>query len=140
MERLNQDESEHRDLLFEYIREEEHSDLPIKIFRVISSDDADRLSHLNIEAKTKLGGLLSLADWKLMNLGQTGDWKYYYEKFVYGYNRDLDRLEEFVDDIIKEKVRKQGEVFSMDNNEIIVEITQFETINPFNQTPIKGAT
>lgn len=55
-------ETQLRDELIALAWDDEHSDLPTKIFRFHSRDDEDNFASVFIKTKTKLGAVISSAD------------------------------------------------------------------------------
>ena len=71
---LTQTQTELRERVLSHIYNKEHSNKPVKRYRVISSRNTGRVEHLTIESRTKIGAIIAYADWKLIHLHDREDW------------------------------------------------------------------
>ncbi len=95
--------TELREELLAYIYDEEHSDLPVRYFRISSSVLIFKeTNHVSIETRTKLGAYIMAIDW----IENNGAYISYWTKLLNEYIK-YESIDKFVDFLIKR----------LDNNE-----------------------
>lgn len=131
---LTQGQDDLREKMLVYINVDEHSDLPVKQYRVVSPNCPGQVEHLIIESRTKLGALIAYADWELDHFHTCDDWEYYHELYFEKFNENL---EEFIEDIVTRLVQEPNQISPVTEDDYLVEITEPTIIRPFNQTLVK---
>lgn len=118
-----------RDDLIELIQEEEYSDAPLRTFRIQSYLDYKKALNLTIQAKTQLGAIIAYADWSLKDDNAKSEMSLQWEYLV-------DSIKEESEDIsIQLHADELVELmFGGGDDNIIVEVTNLETLTPFPDT------
>lgn len=129
--------------LLAHIYDEEHSDLPIKTYRLNTTYQPKMDEHVTIESRTDLGAVLAFATWKLEQISQCEDqpWECYEDFFWECYKEyNSDDVSEYkLENLIKGIVSQLVSPLGQDDSTYLIEIITPITIRPFNQTLIKGA-
>ena len=117
-----------REELLEHIYDEEHSDLPVKIYRVYTVEDPQSVVHLTITSKTQLGAVIAFADW---------DYEHGKYQFPLKYWRTWSREwnNQDIDEYAKILIRK---LFDEQCDDVIVELTEV-IYSPFSSDTTKSA-
>lgn len=133
---LDPKEQKLRDDLLEFIQEEEHSDAPLRTFRITSYIDEKAAADLTIHAKTQLGAVIAFADW-----GSKTDENRRIFAFHWNFLLDTAEGEEDVENpSIQYKAEKLVKLmFEGGDDNHIVEVTAPEILTPFADTFRKSA-
>lgn len=119
-----------RDDLIEFVREREYSDAPLRTFRIQSYVDYKKALNLTIQAKTQVGAIIAYADWSLKEDNAKSEMSLQWEVLV-----DILEQDPPKDTSIQGCVEKLIDVmFGGGDDNIIVEVTDLETITPFSDT------
>lgn len=117
-----------REDLLEFIHDEEYSDASIRTFRIQSYTDYKKALCLTIHAKTRVGAIIAYADWSSKDENAKSEISLQWEYLVYL----IKETEETEDFTIQHCADKLEEImFQGGDDNIIVEITQDETLTPF---------
>ena len=133
---LTQEQTDLREKFLAHIHDDEHSDLPIKQYRVVFPGSPGYVEHLTIESRTELGALIAFADWKSYNTTCGNTWEYYKDKYYYNIDDD-DYIKDLIEELISELIKTRNQLDPNTEYEYLIEVTPI-IIRPFNQTLVKG--
>lgn len=117
-----------RENLIELIWDDEHGDLPMKTFKIGSSDSAKDTLSVTIKARTRLGAILGFADRDFDQ--RTDDYRFWHS---FAEERDEDDINKYAEELIGRMFMPHGD------DEWLVEIDEEVVITPFSGGLTKSA-
>ena len=117
-----------REELLEHIYDEEHSDLPVKTYRVYTVEDPKLVVHLTITSKTQLGAVIAFSDWEMEHGKHQHPIRYWHTWSQEWHNQDIGEYAKIL----------VNRLFDEQCDDNIIEVTEVG-ISPFSSYTTKSA-